>query len=538
MADEVKVFSVEIDGVQREINNLKDLKKAQKDLKDSFIAGNEESAQSLAKLNVKLDELKNSTKAAKGVGLENAANSVNLLKESVANLDFDKFKTALGGIKTALASTGILLLVQGVIYLTENFDELSKGSGILAKFLQAIGDIISDIKDAFTDLIGVTSDATRALDEMGEALTKNQKVLGDAINAQSAAFDRQISVAKSAGKSTVDLEIQKQEEIVKTSTYLNLQANDFLKAGGKLSDAQIAIYEKNRQAILNANAQIDVIVNNDYKQKEDDYKKHLDELKNIKDKSDADFTKLADELLTEGKAQDQIDDADIDARQKQRDADRLAGMKLIADEQKNFTQQAVKEAQDAAEKDKALNKQAADAKKQLYTESFSALQNLSDAFFETEISNAHGNQAELNEIAKRQFNVNKALQLANAAITGTQAVLSAYASGVATPIVGPATGAIFAAAAAIVAAANIAKISATQFNPSASSSSGDAGGGAGSIPSTTPPPLPQTVSQGANSTQITQPGQVQQHQTRVILVEADVRKATDKVTKIVQQSKF
>jgi len=65
--------------------------------------------------------------------------------------------------------------------------------------------------------------------------------------------------------------------------------------------------------------------------------------------------------------------------------------------------------------------------------------------------------------ALEQFQQAKALQLANATIQGGQAVLAAFASGVATPLIGPATGAIFAGIAAAFAATQIGVIASQQF---------------------------------------------------------------------------
>lgn len=65
--------------------------------------------------------------------------------------------------------------------------------------------------------------------------------------------------------------------------------------------------------------------------------------------------------------------------------------------------------------------------------------------------------AEQRKAAERE----KAINLASATMQTAQAVLNAYSSGVATPLIGPATGAIFAAIAAAFGAAQIAAIAAT-----------------------------------------------------------------------------
>jgi hypothetical protein len=67
------------------------------------------------------------------------------------------------------------------------------------------------------------------------------------------------------------------------------------------------------------------------------------------------------------------------------------------------------------------------------------------------------------QLALKKFNEQKKLQVINATIQGAQAVLAAFSSGVATPIIGIATGPIYAAIAAGFAAAQIAAIANQQF---------------------------------------------------------------------------
>jgi hypothetical protein len=67
------------------------------------------------------------------------------------------------------------------------------------------------------------------------------------------------------------------------------------------------------------------------------------------------------------------------------------------------------------------------------------------------------------QLALKKFNETKKLNIVNATIQGTQAVLAAYASGAATPIIGLATGPIYAAIAAAFAAAQVAMIANQTF---------------------------------------------------------------------------
>jgi len=67
----------------------------------------------------------------------------------------------------------------------------------------------------------------------------------------------------------------------------------------------------------------------------------------------------------------------------------------------------------------------------------------------------------IREEKRKQAQIDKALAISQATINTAQAVLAAYLSGVATPLIGPATGAVYAAIAAAFGAAQIAAIAST-----------------------------------------------------------------------------
>ena len=66
-------------------------------------------------------------------------------------------------------------------------------------------------------------------------------------------------------------------------------------------------------------------------------------------------------------------------------------------------------------------------------------------------------------LKRKAFQQSKRIQILNATIQGAQAVLAGYSSGMAYPLVGPATGAIFAGIAAAMTAAQVGIISSQQF---------------------------------------------------------------------------
>ena len=156
MAEENKIpLEIEVKGSEESIESFKDLKAAIKAAKDEQIKAAsvygesskefQKATEKVSKLKDKVEDLNDSTKSLKGSGVERASEGFNQLGEGLRNLDFDKVKVGLVAMKSALAAVGIGLIVQAVMYLVENFDELSKGSGLLAKALQFVGNIITSI---------------------------------------------------------------------------------------------------------------------------------------------------------------------------------------------------------------------------------------------------------------------------------------------------------------------------------------------------------------------------------------------------------
>ena len=146
-------------------------------------------------------------------------------------------------------------------------------------------------------------------------------------------------------------------------------------------------------------------------------------------------------------------------------------------------------------KNKEIENQKAiqDAGIEIGNKSIQAVQGLSDLVFAVKSKNLKKGSEEELKAAKKQFEINKSLQIGQAVIQGIQATLAAFSSGMATPIIGPATGAVFAGIAAITSAASIAKISSTTFD-------GARGGGGGATsPSVPAPALPSSSGSSMSS---------------------------------------
>ena len=152
----------------------------------------------------------------------------------------------------------------------------------------------------------------------------------------------------------------------------------------------------------------------------------------------------------------------------------------------------------SAEKKKADEAAAVNGSLQLATQSLAATQQLTDLFFEYKKKGLQKGSKEEIKAAEQQFKVNKALQIANAVVSGIQGVMAAYSSGSAILIIGAVAGPAFAILAGISAAANIAKIASAKFNPGTTSAPSTVGATGGAAPAIPAPPIISTQQNNTN----------------------------------------
>jgi len=359
MATEKTVISIEVEGTGKAINSIKELKAELKSAQSAALNGDGVAAKRVAELKDKMEDLKDETRSLQGSGIEKLKSSFGLLTDGFKNFDGDKISTAFKGIGGAMKAIPIFLIIEGIRYLVENFDELSKGSGILATILRSVGDVVSFLVNGFTDLIGVTSDSTRAIEEQGKAITKTAEESQAALNATSAAYDRQITVAKANGKSTVEIEKAKQKAIIDTNLAIAKSIEAYVRAGGELDDEKKKLLSGSLEAIKNAKVQEYVITETDNKAKEEQYKKHKEELKKRDDAIAAGIKKLNEER----RALDKKYQAEEDAEE----AARLALNEQMR--QQKYANQ-IKEDQAAADEMVANQKRIEEAEKQRIENSF------------------------------------------------------------------------------------------------------------------------------------------------------------------------
>lgn len=274
MATEKIGIEVEVKGAEKTISSFKDLKTAIKAAKDEQIAMTEKfgasseqatkAGQKLAGLKDKVEDLNDSTKSLKGSGIEKLTSSFRLLGEGIGTFDFDKIKTGFKGIGTAMGAIPIFLIISGLTLLIQNFDKVKTVVENLIPGFKSVSKFIGGIVTSITDFIGITSDATRAVDALRQSADKqlavNKKYLqehGDQVNKYTAqkidAKNRYLEAIKEDGANVAALGQRLNRELANIdkqrlddSKKVNVKSLDDSKKtnNDKVTDAKDAAKEK------------------------------------------------------------------------------------------------------------------------------------------------------------------------------------------------------------------------------------------------------------------------------------------------------
>ena len=478
----------------------------------------------------RIGDLQDSFSTLKGSGIERATSSLSLLREGITNLDFEKVKIGLGGVKAALAATGIMLFVQGVMALIENFDKLKNSGGLLGTVFTKIGegiDWIVEKLEVFGDMIGLID---KDLNDMSEAIDKNAEKNKEALDSTTAAYDRQIKVAQAAGKSTVEIEKAKQKAFIETNLVFVKQIEAFVRAGGELDDQKKKLLTASLEAIKNAKTEEKVI---ELKAETDKQKAGEEALKKLQERHERERQELQkqneaklkaakdEEAWQEASMQYLTDKEALAAKQKLEYEEGLANAKA------SIFNDTVAAGAKSYDEDVENFKKAQELKNQVNKTSLDAAQAMSQAFFMFQSRAAEGNEAKLKQIRKRAFQVEKAFNAARAIQDGIAATQKALLAGGGVP-----TGIPFAVATGALAAANVAKILAAKFDE------GGARGGDLSTPNisagnTSVP----TINNAANAapiqptTTFNEQGQNTSMMVKAYVVESEVSDAQEKADK-------
>ena len=396
----------------------------------------------------------------------------------------------------------------------------------------------------------------RGIDGIGKALGKNfglmesfQTSITDLILGSDAELEKKQQAEIQSQRDTIaDLKNQRAgyaNSINKIDEDARKEANETARANGekKLADEKKLLDDIQKERLASMKDR-DAAA---YMQLELDKKRAIEEIN---------ATKASDEIKEQARfsiKQDYI--AKVEALDKQiADKKQAEEDKLKADEEakrladlekeKKFQDELLAIAKEKEAKRLAQEKAAEDARFQIAQNSINSLQGLSDMYFLFKTKNLEKGSAEELKQAKRQFDINKGLQIASATIAGIQGVQNALS---ATSILPEPLATAFrisnAIAVGVASAANIAKIAASQF----SVGGGASGGGGAATPASAPIPSPPTVNTpGANveGTRFDQEGnKINNNQTPMIQVNAtvgvdEITAKSNRVQVLENQSKF
>jgi hypothetical protein len=165
---------------------------------------------------------------------------------------------AMKAFRIALAATGVGLLVIGLIALVENFDKVKRALENSIPGFKTVSNAIGDVVDTIKDWVGASGEAERA-GAAFDAATKKQNAAADAVVKS---YERRIDIEKAAGRSTTELEIQREQAVIdanekilkdyrsKSSEIVQLDEEEKQKAVQSARDAADAIAESQNNILV------------------------------------------------------------------------------------------------------------------------------------------------------------------------------------------------------------------------------------------------------------------------------------------------
>lgn len=595
MATEKIGIEVEVKGAEKTISSFKDLKTAIKAAKDEQIAMTEKfgasseqatkAGQKLAGLKDKVEDLNDSTKSLKGSGIEKLTSSFRLLGEGIGTFDFDKIKTGFKGIGTAMGAIPIFLIISGLTLLIQNFDKVKTVVENLIPGFKSVSKFIGGIVTSITDFIGITSDATRAVDALRQSADKqlavNKKYLqehGDQVNKYTAqkidAKNRYLEAIKEDGANVAALGQRLNRELANIdkqrlddSKKVNVKSLDDSKKtnNDKVTDAKDAAKEKllielelqgklkelQTELIYDEREKEEKILENKYvaerkslvsKGANNELLSALDELY-LKQKGDITDKYLEIEEEKDKKfKQKKQDDADaakalIDAAAKKKSDEEDDARKLKLQKEQQLQRDILESVNIAAQTALSVQKTLSDTYYLKETQKVNKLyaDKLKNVRQGSKEEKAILEQKAIDEkdLARKQFETQKKFNRASAILNGILGLGAIFA--IPDPTLGI-LSAIRAVALVATTAANIAAINATQFDEGGASAGGIPAA-ADASPTTSQAPAIYGPGQGQSTTfsgnQNNNFGPV-----KAYVVETENRSTTNRVNKLVSESTY
>jgi hypothetical protein len=472
----------------------------------------------LGELKDQMDDLGKSVNTVSGAPLERLNNSFSMIGSSILSLDFENALTGVRGMTNAmkdfkfgdlskgaksfggtmfdlgktLLMNPIFLIASVIAAIILNFEKLVNAGGLVGKVFGFIKDQIDFVIDGITDFLNWTGLIDTEASERAEAAKKrNEEMLADLQKANEAVeklredllrgrmnererelrdiqkwYDDQLWLARGNADLQNEIgEVARQKRDAINDKYDQIEEDKAkAKREKNKADAEKDKQEKERERKEEYDKAVkqQQLLDNIKREAADEEEALAQEIQNIKQGAQAtELQNLQDEYFTK-----------IELAKKY-GLDFLALEQELKDKQTEVNNKYRKSEEDAdknaADKAIELEQITAEKKLQMASNAIGALITLNDSFPANTLKNA-----------KKSFEINKKLQLAQAAINGTQSVMSVLAD---PTLVGPARY-VAAATAAVTAIANIVKIQKTtfdssKFTPTTPSSNGGGGGGGG-----------------------------------------------------------
>ena len=450
----------------------------------------------VANLQDKLDDLKDSSVSLKGTGVERLNNSVNLLSEGFQNFDVDKLKIGFDAIGSAMKAIPIFLIIEGLRLLAENFEDVTQ-------FAKKFFNLQSEGEKEIIKLNKQIKEQENITKSLGGNLEREI----DLMEAQGVGVEKIIAKKKELAKVQLkELELQGQlsvakiRDIAQTDTMIEgtqrLQASISRKLGdtatAELLEKAISQSKKERMAeelkVFNETNEKIKNIGNSLKVEEAkaETKAKDESIKNAKETQSELEALLKEAIDAENKLkQDDRDENqflvknNILTSNKEREELELNGEQKILEMKFNandiYRQRELEAIREFNDKERDLAIQKYNAIGTIAQTSANALNGLSDIIFQTQLNNVKKGSEEEEKLKRKQFELNKKMQIGQAIINGAQGLLNAVTqpSGVPIPFDIPLR---VAKSVAVVATtgATIAKIAGTQFG-SGGSNAGSGG---------------------------------------------------------------
>lgn len=333
--------------------------------------------------------------------------------------------------------------------------------------------------------------------------------------------DQQIELIKNEKKreeSKLMLDLERQKEDIKKS-----------KANREIKNKALLLAEETYQKNLaDINKKFADKAEEERKKAEEEEKKRLADIaSNNKAQQEQALNELKNLLALRLEVTAQGSEEQLNARLNQLETEKQLELQKYAEgtEERILLEQKFQERKDALQREFRMKQIKEDL--ETASNSISSLQGLSDTFFAIQQANQKEGSEEAERNAKKQFQINKSLQIGAAVVNGLQSILAI--TSVPDFTLGVATATRIAAQVALN-AATIAKIAGQQYK-SSSSGAGNVQTPRNNTPSVSTPTPQQTTLPGQDGTFI-------QPDNKVYVLESDITKTQGRVARVGEQSKF